>query len=93
MIQYKISHVNGLHFELLDDEGKNREYDVTVIDKRFNVGIYETKIKPQSWIKLNRKYLSDLSIILTYQGRVVKQINLLDELVGKGYLLYLNLKA
>jgi autotransporter strand-loop-strand O-heptosyltransferase len=83
MIQYKISHVNGLYFELLDDGGKNREYDVTVIDKRFNVGIYETKIKPKSWIKLNRKYLSNLSIILTYQGRIVKQINLLDELVGK----------
>jgi len=74
MIQYKISHVNGLYFELLDDGGKNREYDVTVIDKRFNVGIYETKIKPKSWIKLNRKYLSNLSIILTYQGRIVNKL-------------------
>ena len=83
MITYNLTHVNGLYFELIDDEGKNREYDITVIDKSYNVGIYETKIKPKSWIRLNRKYLSDLAIILTYQGRVVKQINLLDELKGK----------
>ena len=33
MITYNIHHVDGLYFELTGDEGKNREYDVTFIDK------------------------------------------------------------
>lgn len=92
MINYKISHINGLHFELLSDEGKNREYDVSFVDRKATVPgmfslqhatIYETKIKPGSWAKLNRKYLSDIAIFIKYEGRIVKQINLLDELKGK----------
>ena len=47
MITYKLTHVNGLHFELLGDEGKNREYDVTFIDKNVTKPIYETKLKPK----------------------------------------------
>lgn len=92
MITYKLLHINGLHFELLDDEGKNREYDVVFVDRRTSkLGyflpqseiIYETKMKPGSWAKLNRRYLSDIAIMIKYQGRTVKQINLLDELAGK----------
>lgn len=82
MITYKLTHIHGLHFELLGDEGKNREYDVSFVEKQKNV-IYETKMKPGSWAKLNRKYLSDISIFIKYQGRIVKQVNLLDELKGK----------
>ena len=40
MITYKLLHINGLHFELLDDEGKGREYDVSFVDS--NTTIYET---------------------------------------------------
>ena len=83
MITYKLTHVNGLHFELLSDEGKNREYDVTFIDKNVTKPIYETKLKPGGWSRLDRKYLSNISIFVKYQGRIVKQINLLDELAGK----------
>lgn len=92
MITYKLLHINGLQFELLDDEGKGREYDVVFVDRRTaKLGyflpqsevIYETKMKPGSWAKLNRKYLSDIAIMIKYQGRTVKQINLLDELKGK----------
>jgi autotransporter strand-loop-strand O-heptosyltransferase len=80
MITYNLHHVKGLFFELLDDEGKNREYDIT-----FSEGkevIFETKLKPKSWAKLERKYLSDIKIVISYNGRVVKQINLLDEIKG-----------
>ena len=83
MIKYKLTHVNGLHFELLDDEGKNREYNISFIDRKDNKSIYETKLKPGTWSKLSRKYISDLVIIIKYEGRVVKQINLLDEFKGK----------
>ena len=83
MITYKLTHVNGLHFELLDDEGKNREYDISFVDRKDDRHIYETKIKPGAWAKLSRSYLSDIAIFIKYQGRTVKQINLLDELKGK----------
>jgi autotransporter strand-loop-strand O-heptosyltransferase len=92
MITYNLHHVDGLYFELLGDEGKNKEYDVVFVDRRTaKLGyflpqseiIYETKMKPGSWAKLSRKYLSDIAIFVKYQGRTVKQINLLDELKGK----------
>jgi autotransporter strand-loop-strand O-heptosyltransferase len=92
MITYKLLHVDGLYFELLDDEGKDREYDVTFVDMEAQVQgymvpqqvtIYESKMKKGAWAKLNRKYLSNIAIFIKYQGRTIKQINLLDELVGK----------
>ena len=83
MITYKLTHVNGVHFELLSDEGKNREYDVTFIDKNVTKPIYETKLKPGGWSRLDRKFLADTSIFIKYEGRTIKQINLLDELKGK----------
>lgn len=83
MITYKLLHINGLHFELLGDEGKGREYDVSFVDRKANTTIYEVKMKPGSWAKLNRRYLSDIAIFIKYQGRTVKQINLLDEFAGK----------
>ena len=91
MITHKIMHINGLYFELTDDH-KDREYDVTFVDRNATVPgmslpqnetIYESKMKPGSWVKLNRRYFSDISIFIKYQGRTVKQINVLDEFAGK----------
>jgi hypothetical protein len=83
MINYKLHHVNGLFFELLSDDGKNREYDVTFVDRKDNKTIYNIKLKPGTWVRLNRKYLSDIAVFVKYEGRIVKQVNLLDELAGK----------
>lgn len=83
MINYNVSHVNGLLFELLDDGGKNREYDIQFVDRKDGKTIYETKLKTFSWSRLTRKYLSDIAIFVKYEGRIVKQINLLDELKDK----------
>jgi autotransporter strand-loop-strand O-heptosyltransferase len=92
MITYNLHHVNGLFFEILSDEGKNREYSISFVENKslaakvFNLPqktIYETKLKPGGWSRLSRKYLSDISIIVKYEGRIVKQINLLDELKGE----------
>jgi autotransporter strand-loop-strand O-heptosyltransferase len=92
MINYKLHHVNGLFFELLSDDGKNREYDVTFVDRNaevpgFNLPqhktIYSIKLKPGTWVRLNRRYLSDIAVFVKYEGRIVKQVNLLDELEGK----------
>lgn len=92
MITYNIHHVDGLYFQLLDDEGKNRDYDIQFVDRKANIPgfvlprnevIYETKLKPGGWARLSRKYLSDIAIFIKYEGRTIKQINLLDELKGK----------
>ena len=75
MITYNINHVNGLFFEIINDEGKNREYDVIFYDKEYSKSIYETKLKIGTWSKLDRKYLSDIAIIVKFEGRIIKQIN------------------
>lgn len=102
MITYKINHVNGLHFEITGDEGKNREYDVSFIDRKGKVEgmltdqqvtIYETKMKPGSWSRLERKYLSDIAIFVRYEGRTIKQINFLDELKDKRVFISFDSKA
>jgi len=94
MIKYNMHHVNGLFFELLEDEGKNREYDVQFIDKGNNNSIiYETKMKLKMWTRLERKYLSDLAVRVSYSGRVIKQINVLDEIKGKRVFISFESKA
>jgi autotransporter strand-loop-strand O-heptosyltransferase len=83
MITYNIHHVDGLYFQLLDDKGKNREYDVVFVDRDSKSEIYETKLKLGGWARLSRKYLSDIAVFVKYEGRTIKQINILDELKGK----------
>ena len=83
MITYNLNHVNGLFFELLSDEGKNREYNIEFVDNKTKDVIYQVALRPGSWSKLNRTYLSDISIFVKYEGRIVKQINILNELKGK----------
>ena len=83
MIEYKLTHVQGLYFEIVDDGGKNREYDVVFIDKKDNSIIYEVKLGLKHWAKLDRKYFSDIAIFIKYEGRTIKQVNLLDEIEGK----------
>lgn len=83
MITYNIHHVDGLYFQLLDDKGKNREYDVVFVDRDSKSEIYETKLKLGGWARLSRKYLSDIAVFIKYEGRTIKQINILDELKGK----------
>jgi autotransporter strand-loop-strand O-heptosyltransferase len=83
MITYNIQHLDGLYFQLLDDEGRNREYDIIFVDRSSKSNIYETKLKPGGWAQLSRKYLSDIAVFVKYEGRTIKQINLLDELEGK----------
>jgi hypothetical protein len=93
MISYILHHVNGLYFQITDDEGKNREYDISVIDKLDNKNIYECKLKVNMYTRLERKYLSDLAVIVRYEGRTVKQINLLDEIRGKRVFISFESKA
>jgi autotransporter strand-loop-strand O-heptosyltransferase len=83
MISYNINHINGLFFELTSDEGKNREYNVSFVDRKDGKIVYEVNMKPGAWAKLSRTYLSDIAIIVKYEKRVVKQVNILDYLKGK----------
>ena len=93
MISYKINHVNGLYFEITGDEGKNREYDVSFVERNTNKSVFETKMKVGVWARLERKYLSDIIILVRYDGRTIKQINLLDEIRGKRVLITFESKA
>lgn len=83
MISYNINHINGLFFELISDEGKNREYNVSFVDRKDGKVVYEVDMKPGGWAKLSRTYLSDIAIYIKYDKRVVKQVNILDYLKGK----------
>lgn len=80
MIQYNLHHVNGLYFELIDYENKEREYDCSFVDNENNKVIYTTKLRSGGWAKLNRKYLSDISIIVKYKQRIVKEISVIKSL-------------
>ena len=80
MITYKINHVNGLYFELTGDEGKSREYEIQFIERNTNKIVFETKLKLGMYARLQRRYLSDIIILIRYEGRTLKQVNLLDEL-------------
>jgi autotransporter strand-loop-strand O-heptosyltransferase len=93
MITYKIHHVNGLYFELTGDENKNREYDVVFYDNVTKENVYDAKLKIGCWARAERKYLSDISVIVRYEGRTIKQINFLDEIKGKRVFITFESKA
>ena len=87
MIEYKLTHVQGLYFEIVDDGGKNREYEVSFVDRKNNQVIYQTKLKPKFWAKAERKYFSDVVIYVKYNGITLKEINVIDEIKGKKVLI------
>jgi autotransporter strand-loop-strand O-heptosyltransferase len=93
MIQYIIHHVNGLYFQITSDDGKNREYDIKVLDRSSKEIIYQAKIGVNGWVRMTRKYLSDLAVIISFEGRTIKQINFLDEIRGKKVFISFESKA
>jgi len=80
MINYNLHHVNGLYFEITDDGNKERKYDCTFVDKSTNKILYSVKLSSGSWAKLNRGYLSDISIIVKYKERIITEISLIKSL-------------
>ena len=52
MIKYNIHHVKGLYFQITEDEGKNREYEVSFVDRSDNKEIYKTKAKKNDKIRI-----------------------------------------
>jgi autotransporter strand-loop-strand O-heptosyltransferase len=87
MITYNINHINGLYFELFDNEKPDREYNIEFYDDQKKEIIYETKLKNNHWAKLDRKYLSDIIIFIKYKNRVVTQVQLLKQFKGKRVLI------
>jgi hypothetical protein len=82
-MEYKLHHVGGLYFELTGDGGLNREYNIQFIDNKNGYSLYDVKLTPGTWARLNRKYLSDISIVIKHQDTIIKTINILDEIKGK----------
>lgn len=82
-MKYNINYIGGLYFELVDDNGKNRKYTISFVESDGTI-LYETKLKPKSWARLQRQYLSDITIIIKHEnGTPLKEIKVLDELIGK----------
>ena len=93
MIKYNIHHIKGLYFQITDDEGKNREYDVSFVDRQTNKELYKLKMKVGFWAQLARKYLSDIAVIVRYEGRTIKQVNFLEHMRGKRVFISFESKA
>jgi len=93
MIKYNIHHIKGLYFQITDDEGKNREYDVSFVDRANNKEVYKSKMKVGHWAQLSRKYLSDICVIVRFEGRAITQVNILDLIKGKRVFISFESKA
>lgn len=84
MIICKTTYVNGLHFEILNDEGKNNEYLVQFIDRGNNNNLlYEAKMKKGMWSKLDKKYFMDIDIVITRNGKTERVIHVKDIFEGR----------
>ena len=90
-MKYNITHVDGLRFEIISDYFKNKEYDVSFYDNVKDEVVYKTKLKPNTWAKLNKSYLSDISITIYDSGTKIKEIRFLDEL--KGNTVFINFES
>jgi autotransporter strand-loop-strand O-heptosyltransferase len=83
MIKYNLHHVNGLFFEIKSDGGKNLNYNVTFTDNSSNKVIYETSLKPNMWSRLDKRYLTDVTIEVKYNNRTIEKVNILEHFKGK----------
>ena len=92
-MEYNITHVDGLRFELLSDGGQNNEYDVLFYDYTKAEIVYQTKMKPNSWAKLNKSYLLDIHVIVKHSSKTIKEIRFLDCLKGKKVFINFESKA
>lgn len=83
MLKYLIHHVDGLYFEILEDGGKNKNYRVVFFDSDKSI-IYETNLSTRGWARLERKYLSDITIMVyNDKGLPIREIKVLDEIKHK----------
>ena len=92
-MKYVLHHINGIYFEIVDAE--KDEYEVS-FEENLKAGtnvIYSTKLKKGMFAKCSRQYLSDLKIVVRYQGRTIKQINVLSEMKGKRVFISFESKA
>lgn len=82
-IEYNFNYVNGLYFELLSDEGHNDTYDVQFIDRANYDVIHTCEMQVMTWVKLNRKYLSDIKIVVKFKDAILLELNVLELIRGK----------
>ena len=93
MISYNIHHVKGCYFSITSDEGKNRTYEVSFVDRKDNKVLYKCEMGIGHWAQLDRKYLSDIAVFVRYEGRTIKQVNILEQLKGKRVFISFESKA
>lgn len=78
MIICKTTYVGGLYFEILNDEGRNKEYLVEFIDNDKGELIYSINKKKGVWSRVDKKYLMDIDIVISRNGKVERCINTMD---------------
>ena len=81
-IKYNFNHVNGVFFEMLEDGGFNDTYKIVFWDRVNERTVFESEIKPQTWVKLNRRYLSDLDILIMLGDKIVFEKNVKKMIQG-----------
>jgi autotransporter strand-loop-strand O-heptosyltransferase len=84
-MQYNLNHVDGLYFEILNDNhpDKGREYEVSFFDKKSNELLYYCHLKNKQWARLNRKWFSDIKIVVKYKERIVTETSSFAQIRGK----------
>jgi autotransporter strand-loop-strand O-heptosyltransferase len=83
MIEYNLHHVNGIFFEIKSDGGKNLDYYVSFTDNTSGKIVYETTLKPSMWAKMERRYLTDITVEVKHKDKTVEKINILEHFRGK----------
>ena len=65
-LKFNYHFVDGPYFEFISDEDDDKEYTVTFYDGE--VEVYTSKMKPNTWTKLNRKYYTPWRITLANEN-------------------------
>jgi len=92
-IEYRLTYVNGLKFEIISDNGKNFEYDVVFRERNHEVNLFEAKLKANTWAKVNKRYLLDVIIYIYHDSKIVLEIDVIDYMSGKNVFINFESKA
>lgn len=82
-IDFVVNHLDGFYCELVNDDNHNDTYTVKFIDQSNGGLLYQSEMKPKTWVRLSRKYLSDILVEVYLKEELVYDFRLYDYLKGK----------
>ena len=72
-VRYNINNIDGFFFEILGDDYNHDEFNLEISDS--NEVVFKGNIKPNNWVKLNRKYYSDWNVKLSNSSNILLNKN------------------